>query len=759
MSTISSNADISTKYQRVAAEYAKLKVQISTLKNAVIAEQTKNEKLTTDLHNSESALRKLENEKEGFEFRNSQLVKRVELLQNEIDRAKQQSVKKRGLLFQKNARAERSVELDYEVLQMELQKKVAENETLHKKISELENEYTETTSALNEQYRNLEIENGKLKEELKRIKVDVAAGDSLNCNMGKQSSSRSSLGNLSVIEAGAAKSQDLVLCSENALAVKEKETVQVLWLDALRMAKVLTAGFANLLQLFEQRSTIYPNDSNMEELPKRTLLLGRQLLSSCVMFEACSSKIESILVENTDNDRRNLSAECLELTPIITRALCSCQEWQDLFLESVLGENRVSWCGTNLSKCNEVWTTSFLAFLRSLIAFSQQIECTDNHSALQVFSMIEELRELLADCSRAYAAKIFNENHIPTATKRLRCVNECINTCLASLLRNMNSFIAFVQLIMSSSHLQEKNVVVVSENIKVACPPINFPLLDSDVKMADNESDGQTKELQTSKDRCTRPATDFWKVEMEIATKRIVELEKEKERIIVDCELLKTKLAAVNITSSEFETSKLSCMDVDVICSYFEERIGDLHADIEHIRSRAFYYKHECKDLLKLAKLSKQENEMLRQQLNHAAATELTLKEELEMTRKSYEMQLQNLHEHVANLNTQLDEQSKALNSFKDIMNGVTSNKQVLQYMTLLSISPNMFPLFVLYQIIYEIQNMEEMTGGTVMPDFEINVPDDKEVCMVSNENVNETGNESGPAMQLQLRKLSQIGE
>lgn len=43
-------------------------------------------------------------------------------------------LKKRGL-FQKNARAERSAELDNEVMQMELQKKVAENETLHKKVS------------------------------------------------------------------------------------------------------------------------------------------------------------------------------------------------------------------------------------------------------------------------------------------------------------------------------------------------------------------------------------------------------------------------------------------------------------------------------------------------------------------------------------------------------------------------------------------------------------------------------------------------
>ncbi|EJW76624.1 hypothetical protein WUBG_12464 [Wuchereria bancrofti] len=256
-----------------------MKVQISTLKNAVIAEQAKNEKLSNDLHNSESALRKLENEKEGFEFRNNQLVKRVESLQNEIDNIKQTSVKKRGLLFQKNTRAcssnvlqkERSTELDNGVLQMELQKKVAENETLHKKISELENEYTETTSTLNEQYRTLEIENGKLKEELKKIKANIATDQTLNCDVEKQSNIQKAPENKSVMEVSAMGSQNLVLHSEVSVAMKE--TLQVLWLDALRMAKMLAAGFANLLQLFEQRSTIYPNDSNMEKLPEKTLLV------------------------------------------------------------------------------------------------------------------------------------------------------------------------------------------------------------------------------------------------------------------------------------------------------------------------------------------------------------------------------------------------------------------------------------------------------------------------------------------------------
>ncbi|VDO43041.1 unnamed protein product, partial [Onchocerca flexuosa] len=348
-----------------------------------------------NLHNSESALRKLESEKEGFEFRNSQLVKRVESLQNEIDDIKQASVKKRGLLFQKNSRAERSVELDNEVLQMELQKKVAENETLHKKISELENEYTEATSTLNKQYRNLEIENEKLKEELKKIRTNVVTDQSLDFNAEKQSEIQLAAENASMVEAAVTVNQNLVFHSEGHVAMRE--TLQILWLDALRIARMLAAGFANLLQLFEQRSTIYPNDSKMEKLPDRTLLYGRRLLSSCDMFEACSSNIENILVKNVDDDCRNLSDEC---SAIIS-------EWQELFCENSANENRVSWCGTNLSKCNEEWTASFLTFLRSLVVLSRQIECSQ--SALELFTLIEKLSASLAGIICAVCCNVPND--------------------------------------------------------------------------------------------------------------------------------------------------------------------------------------------------------------------------------------------------------------------------------------------------------------------------------------------------------------
>lgn len=69
-----------------------------------------------------------------------------------------------------------------------------------------------------------------------------------------------------------------------------QETIGILCLDALRTVRTLCAGFANLLQLFEQRCTIYPNDINIEKLPENTLSVGKvsNLSIYCTKLAFCT---------------------------------------------------------------------------------------------------------------------------------------------------------------------------------------------------------------------------------------------------------------------------------------------------------------------------------------------------------------------------------------------------------------------------------------------------------------------------------------
>uniref|UniRef100_A0A183D7X0 Fanconi anemia group D2 protein n=1 Tax=Gongylonema pulchrum TaxID=637853 RepID=A0A183D7X0_9BILA len=112
------------------------------------------------------------------------------------------------------------------------------------------------------------------------------------------------------------------------------------------------------------------------------------LLSSCDMFEACSSGIEGILVRNADDECLNIPAECSKITSVVSDALSSCKDWHDLFVENNAVESRLSWCGMNLCKCNEDWTTAFTEFLQMLLFLSHQIEQVQEQ---QQSPIIEEL--------------------------------------------------------------------------------------------------------------------------------------------------------------------------------------------------------------------------------------------------------------------------------------------------------------------------------------------------------------------------------
>lgn len=48
-------------------------------------------------------------------------------------------------------------------------------------------------------------------------------------------------------------------------------------------------------------------------------------------------------------------------------------------------------------------------------------------------------------------------------------------------------------------------------------------------------------------------------------------------------------------TSTTSEDRVLTGSDVDMIVQYYQERVGELYADIEHLRSRAVYYKCEVR--------------------------------------------------------------------------------------------------------------------------------------------------------------------
>ncbi|XP_058464433.1 protein phosphatase 1 regulatory subunit 21 [Malaya genurostris] len=119
----------SSKYQKLATEYSKLRAQASVLKRAVLEEQNKNAVLRESLRLKEANMRKSEQEVDSLGFRNKQLERRVAALQENIEQELKKGTAK-GQKTKTNNDANSTVDADAKVIAEELQKKILENAQL-----------------------------------------------------------------------------------------------------------------------------------------------------------------------------------------------------------------------------------------------------------------------------------------------------------------------------------------------------------------------------------------------------------------------------------------------------------------------------------------------------------------------------------------------------------------------------------------------------------------------------------------------------
>ncbi|XDV51047.1 hypothetical protein PO909_020000 [Leuciscus waleckii] len=145
--------DLQSKYSKLAQEYSKLRAQNQVLKKAVLDEQTGCNSLKDELKQKEQSLRKVEQEMDSLSFRNQQLTKRVELLQEELlSESKSRKSKNKGdSPPQVNLQAQN-------VFDEDLRKKIQENERLHIQFYEADEQYRRQEAQLRARLDQLEKE-------------------------------------------------------------------------------------------------------------------------------------------------------------------------------------------------------------------------------------------------------------------------------------------------------------------------------------------------------------------------------------------------------------------------------------------------------------------------------------------------------------------------------------------------------------------------------------------------------------------------
>lgn len=173
-------SDLTAKYQKLATEYAKIRAQMGVLKKGLLDEQDKSGRLTDEVHERDMQLRKSQGEMEAVLFRNQQLAKRINVLQDEAEAI--QKSKGRSKWSRRDRDRERSTSKERgtsssllsvadsaeTVINEELVAKITENAELKVKLADIETTYEGTIQALRTRV-----------EDLEREKVELSSGQKL----------------------------------------------------------------------------------------------------------------------------------------------------------------------------------------------------------------------------------------------------------------------------------------------------------------------------------------------------------------------------------------------------------------------------------------------------------------------------------------------------------------------------------------------------------------------------------------------------
>ncbi|CEP14132.1 hypothetical protein [Parasitella parasitica] len=167
--TIPASAEeLSQRYLKLFQQYSRLKAQHAVLKKAVIKEQATNVALQGNVREKEKELRKLQEQLDLLAFHNERLTKRIQAVQESDQKGTHfsllgGSVKKE---LEKSAQA-------LDEANMDLERKIEENEKLHEELTERQFEFTESINKLLQQIQDLEKREAELQDENANLQAET----------------------------------------------------------------------------------------------------------------------------------------------------------------------------------------------------------------------------------------------------------------------------------------------------------------------------------------------------------------------------------------------------------------------------------------------------------------------------------------------------------------------------------------------------------------------------------------------------------
>uniref|UniRef100_A0A8C5NC44 Protein phosphatase 1 regulatory subunit 21 n=1 Tax=Gouania willdenowi TaxID=441366 RepID=A0A8C5NC44_GOUWI len=678
--------DLQAKYSKLAQEYSKLRAQNQVLKKAVVDEQANSNSMKEQLKQRDQSLRKQEQEMDSLSFRNQQLAKRVELLQEELA-ASEATRGKRG----KSGRGNRRVLHTQSVFDEDLQKKIEENERLHIQFYEADEQHKRQEAELRTRLAELEKDatehqavvdgiTSKYGETIERLQSDKARlevrkshtleRESKECRMRTdecqqqlrrcQSELNRHMKQSSSVIQEKVPFNDTKFSDYNSLNVPSHNRRHQLKSrdvagQALSFIQDLVAALLNFHSYTEQRVHIYPRDSSIEPISPLNQKFSQYLHENAAYVRPLEDSFlqlyqsiteDTVTVLETVVKLKIFADNFSSYTHFLLRIL----PYQ---LKSLEEECEAPLCTAALTlknqelQCDIKSVTSVFEKLQSYINLlalpSVRQDAMPQTSTSAVFTQLaaclHSLHDAIKEMSKHYNQKGNIEQELPTVTEKLCTTTECLLGSLGSLTISTGKSVPYKEA------LSNRRVLTSSTESR----------------------EGLAQQVQQSLDKIGRleQEKEHWLLEAQLGK---VRLEKESQRIAD----LEAQLAAALGQSPSSQTALcLSEQAGDeesrekLIKTHYMARVGELTTQLQISDSKAVHFHSECRALAKRLTIAEKSRETLSEEVKHANQNVTRLQDELTTTKRSYEDQLSMMSDHLCSMNETLSKQREEIDTLK----------------------------------------------------------------------------------------------
>ncbi|XP_075811283.1 protein phosphatase 1 regulatory subunit 21 [Microtus pennsylvanicus] len=484
------SAELQGKYQKLAQEYSKLRAQNQVLKKGVVDEQANSAVLKEQLKMKDQSLRKLQQEMDSLTFRNLQLAKRVELLQDELALSEP-----RGKKNKKSG--ESSSQLSQEqksVFDEDLQKKIEENERLHIQVFEADEHHKHVEAELRSRLAALETEAAqhqavidgltqKYMETIERLQNDKAKLEVKSQTLEKEAKEcrlrteecQLQLKNLHEDLSGRLE-ESLSIINEkvpfndtkyhlyNALNVplhnrRHQLKMRDIAGQALAFVQDLVPALLNFHTYTEQRIQIFPVDSAIDAISPLNQKFSQHLHENASyvrpleegmlhLFESITEDTVTVL-ETTVKLKPfsdHLASYIRFLRKILPYQLKSLEEECESSLCTLALRARNLELSQDMKRMTAVFEKlqTYITLLALPSTEPDGLLRTNYTSVLtNVGAALHGFHDVMKDISKHYSQKASIEHELPTATQKLVTTNDCILSSAVALTNGAGKIASF----------------------------------------------------------------------------------------------------------------------------------------------------------------------------------------------------------------------------------------------------------------------------------------------------------------------------